>query len=85
MNAHYSSTYKLILLKKYFFSIVRRINEISLNLLLWPLPTVPGTAVQEPVTCISRGHSSKLREISFTRLTIEKKYFFNKINLYVLE
>ena len=33
----------------------------------------------------SRGHSSKLREISFTRLTIEKKYFFNKINLYVLE
>ena len=34
MNAHYSSTYKLILLKKYFFSIVRRVNEISLNLLL---------------------------------------------------
>ena len=31
------------------------------------------------------GHSSKLREISFMRLTIEKKYFFNKINLYVLE
>ena len=35
--------------------------------------------------CINRGHSSKLREISFMRLTIEKLYFFNKINLYVLE
>ena len=37
MNAHYSSTFKLIYWKKYYISIVRRVNEISLNLLLWPL------------------------------------------------
>ena len=59
-----------------------KINQY-LILRLWHFFCPKSLLVCIPST--GRGHSSKLREISFTRLTIEKKYFFNKINLYVLE
>ena len=64
MNAHYSSTYKLILLKKYFFSIVRRVNEISLNLLLWPLVTYMYMYVHECIQLYMKDFHIQVRLVS---------------------